>query len=47
MPHRQVIYDAYAPPQPVTVPPGHAIFGARGMPLWEKDVIVFLDRYLR
>lgn len=47
VPHRGVIYEPFKPTKgdPAT-PPGHRIFSAEGMHLWEKDVLEFLSRYL-
>jgi carboxymethylenebutenolidase len=47
VPHRMVIYEPFAPPQsPGTNAPGHSVFSAQGMHVWEKDVLEFLGRYL-
>lgn len=45
--HRAVIYDPFKPQRgdPGT-PPGHRVFSAEGMPVWENDVLEFLGRYL-
>ena len=45
--HRTVIYDPFKPQRgdPRT-PPGHRVFSAEGMHVWERDVLEFLDRYL-
>jgi dienelactone hydrolase len=54
-PHRMVIYEPFTPqPATGTVPvgipfntaPGHLVFTAQGMHVWERDVIEFLARYL-
>ena len=53
--HRMVIYEPFTPPQAggaVTVgmrfnsAPGHLVFEAQGMHVWERDVLEFLARYL-
>jgi hypothetical protein len=47
IPHRVVIYQPFTPQQgDVSVGPGHRVFSAQGMPVWEKDVLEFLGRYL-
>lgn len=45
--HRAVIYEPFKPPKadPDT-PPGHRVFSAEGMNVWENDVLEFLERYL-
>lgn len=45
--HRAVIYEPFKPQRgdPDT-PPGHRVFSAEGMNVWEKDVLEFLGRYL-
>jgi dienelactone hydrolase len=45
--HRAVIYDPFKPQRgdPDT-PPGHRVFSAEGMHVWENDVLEFLGRYL-
>ena len=51
MPHRTVVYEPFTPQQPVwagqvNTAPGHEVFRAQGMHVWEKDVLEFLARYL-
>ena len=47
MPHRMVIYEPYAPaPSLGADAPGHRVFSAPGMHVWEQDVLEFLGRYL-
>jgi hypothetical protein len=55
MPHRMVIYDPFTPQQageaatvgiPFNSAPGHLVFTAQGMHVWERDVLEFLARYL-
>ena len=42
-----VVYPAFTPPRnPGNTPPGHLIFGAQGVSIWQKDVLSFLARYL-
>jgi dienelactone hydrolase len=46
-PHRMVIYEPFMPPRGGrSSAPGHAVFGAQGVQVWEKDVLEFLGRYL-
>ena len=48
--HRMVIYEPFTPQQPVgqgsQQAPGHEVFRAQGVHVWEKDVLEFLARYL-
>lgn len=45
--HRTVIYDPFNPQRgDPRVPPGHRVFSAEGMPVWQNDVLEFLGRYL-
>jgi len=45
--HRAVIYEPFAPVRPAPgTPPGHQVFSAQGVHVWEKDVLEFLGRYL-
>lgn len=46
LPHRLVIYEAFIPAQSRTAP-GHAIFSAQGVKLWQNDVVEFLNRHLQ
>lgn len=47
IPHRAVIYEPFTPRRPARdTPPGHRIFSAEGVELWEKDVLQFLSQYL-
>jgi dienelactone hydrolase len=48
VPHRMVIYEPFTPQQVSrTAPaPGHMVFSAQGMHVWERDVLEFLGRYL-
>jgi dienelactone hydrolase len=41
------VYPAFTPRQPSDTPPGHLLFGAEGVELWEKDVLTFLETALR
>jgi dienelactone hydrolase len=42
------IYPAFTlASNPNSVAPGHAIFGAQGLPIWSDDVLNFLAKYLR
>ena len=45
-PHETKIYLSFVPKQRGWFgAPGHAIFGAEGLPIWRADVVAFLDRY--
>ena len=51
VPHRMVVYEPFTPQQPVwagqvNTAPGHEVFRAQGVHVWERDVIEFLARYL-
>ena len=51
IPHRMVVYEPFTPQQPVwagqvNTAPGHEVFRAQGVHVWERDVIEFLARYL-
>jgi dienelactone hydrolase len=51
VPHRVIVYDAFTPqqvswPGEFNTAPGHEVFRAQGMHVWEKDVLEFLARYL-
>jgi dienelactone hydrolase len=52
VPHRMVIYEPFTPQQasgagiPFNTAPGHLVFTAQGMHVWERDVLEFLARYL-
>jgi dienelactone hydrolase len=47
IPHRMVIYQPFTPQQgDVSAGPGHRVFSAQGVHVWEKDVLEFLGRYL-
>ena len=46
--HQMVIYGPF-PPQPQTFAsgaPGHRLFSAQGVNVWQEDVLAFLGRYL-
>lgn len=47
VPYRLMVYEAFSPPAPTRLPPGHALFSEQGLHLWGGDVVQFLDRYLR
>ena len=47
LPHRAVMYPPYMPSRPVSITPGHALFGAEGIPIWGRDAVAFLDSYLK
>lgn len=48
VPYRMVIYEPFMPPRAdVAMAPGHRVFSAQGMSVWEGDVLEFLGRYLR
>ena len=51
VPHRVVVYEPFTPqqvswPGEFNTAPGHEVFRAQGMHVWEKDVLEFLARYL-
>jgi dienelactone hydrolase len=57
VPHRMVIYEPFTPQQvggtatatvgiPFNSAPGHLVFTAQGMHVWERDVLEFLARHL-
>ncbi len=47
IPHRMVIYPPFiAENRNASRAPGHKLFSASGVKVWEKDVLAFLDRYL-
>lgn len=47
VPHRVVIYPPFAPRQTLgDDAPGHQVFSAQGMSVWEADVLEFLGRHL-
>jgi len=48
VPHRMVIYEPFTPQQMggAAIAPGHMVFSAQGMHVWERDVLEFLGRYL-
>ncbi len=45
--HRMIIYEPFTPTQGTrAAAPGHAVFSAQGVSVWESDVVQFLGRYL-
>ena len=45
--HRAVIYEPFTPQRrDLDTPPGHRVFSAEGMNVWEKDTLEFLGHYL-
>lgn len=45
--HRAVVYEPFTPSRPATdTPPGHQVFSAQGVHVWQKDLLEFLGRYL-
>ncbi|HKW93732.1 MAG TPA: prolyl oligopeptidase family serine peptidase [Methylomirabilota bacterium] len=47
IPHRVVIYPPFAPRRTLGgEAPGHQVFGAQGMSVWEADVLEFLGRHV-
>jgi dienelactone hydrolase len=47
VPHRMLIYESFTPTQGYGgAAPGHAVFSAQGVSVWESDVVQFLGRYL-
>jgi len=46
-----IVYEPFTPqqvswPGEFNTAPGHEVFRAQGMHVWEKDVLEFLGRYL-
>ena len=47
IPHQRIIYESFTPTQGYGGgAPGHAVFSAQGVSVWESDVVQFLGRYL-
>jgi carboxymethylenebutenolidase len=47
VPHRALVYEPFVPQGAASdTPPGHRVFSAEGVHVWEKDVLEFLARYL-
>jgi dienelactone hydrolase len=53
MPHRVIVYEPFTPQRAdgavavgFNTAPGHEVFRAQGVHVWEKDVLGFLARYL-
>jgi dienelactone hydrolase len=53
MPHRMVVYEPFTPQRAdgavavgFNTAPGHEVFRAQGLHVWERDVLEFLARYL-
>lgn len=47
-PHRAVMYPPFMPSRPTNgIAPGHTLFAADGIPIWGKDAVEFLDRYVK
>lgn len=46
VPYRLVIYEPFTPAGGTGAPPGHAVFSAQGVSVWERDVAQFLGQYL-
>jgi dienelactone hydrolase len=51
VPHRVIVYEPFTPqqvswPGEFNTAPGHEVFRAQGVHVWEKDVVEFLARYL-
>ncbi len=51
VPHQVIVYEPFTPqqaswPGQFNTAPGHEVFRAQGMHVWEKDVLQFLARYL-
>ena len=44
---KTIIYPPFTPGRPTNHAPGHNIFSAEGMPIWENDVLAFLRARLR
>lgn len=48
VPYRLVVYEPFTPAQGgMRAAPGHAVFSAQGVSVWESDVVEFLARYLK
>jgi dienelactone hydrolase len=48
LPNRLVVYEPFNPPVAGHADaPGHLIFSMYGASIWEKDVVQFLDQYLK
>jgi len=46
VPAELAVYPPFTPKQPIEgIAPGHLIFGAEGLPIWEKDVLRFLEAH--
>jgi dienelactone hydrolase len=47
--HRTVIYAPFVPSSQASAAgaPGHRLFSAQGVDIWQRDVLEFLGRYLR
>lgn len=44
---KTIIYPAFTPSSnPSNIAPGHLIFSAEGMPIWQNDVLVFLKAHM-
>jgi dienelactone hydrolase len=47
VPHRLIVYEPFTPAHGTKIAaPGHAVFSAQGVSMWESDVEQFLGRYL-
>ena len=47
VPHRMLTYQPFTPERTGrAAAPGHAVFSAQGMNIWEKDVLEFLGHHL-
>jgi hypothetical protein len=46
--HRMVIYEPFRPQRQTfaSAAPGHQLFSAPGINVWQRDVLEFLARYL-
>ena len=44
--HRAVVYPPFTPTEGQPRVPGHAVFSAQGMAVWEADVVQFLSLHL-
>ena len=47
VPNRAIVYPPFTPAAGgLAIAPGHLVFSAQGMAVWERDVLEFLGRYL-
>jgi len=46
IPHRMIIYEPFTPSRGGAAAPGHAVFSAQGIGVWQRDVLQFLAEHL-